>query len=359
MKKVTHVIEASATGTLSMAALLANAQKESGHDVSVIYSKRPETPKDLHNHFNSGIHLIQIQMHSPLEKIKSLIKLRTTLKGLNPEIVFLHSSFSGFLGRISSLFSLCKTKFFYIPHCISFMRRDIGPSKRLLFTAFEWVGAIKKADYIACSESERQAISRLIPFRKCHLIENALNIKKVPELPNPELANRSKTVITVGQIRPQKGPVEFAEIARMVRTEDPQISFIWVGDGDPQARQDLENAGVRVVGWVPKDQVWQYLGDARLYLSTAHWEGMPVSVIEAGFAGLPVVASSCAGNVDVINHEKTGWLFKTPPEAARLVSHSIKNPELSQSIAKAALDMAKQRFTVERYSREMETLSKN
>lgn len=342
-----------------MAALLANSQARHGHHVSVIFSRRPETPKDLGCYFEDRIQLIQVQMHSPREKLKSLFLIRANLKKICPDSVFMHSSFSGFLGRLASIFTLRDTRFFYIPHCISFMRQDVGPIKRSLFIAFEWAAAIKRADYVACSISEQKSIQAAIPFRKTHLVENALDLNAIPKLPCLELAERKKAVITVGQIRPQKGPSVFAEIARRVKAASPSVEFVWVGDGDPQARSMLENAGVRVIGWIPKNQVWQYLGDANLYLSTALWEGMPVSVIEASFAGLPVVASNCAGNVDVIDHEKTGWLFSSTDEAKNYILSSLHNAELSQSIAKTALDIAKQRFSVERYFQEMEALTQS
>lgn len=358
-KRVVHIVEASATGTLSMASLLVRAQINNGHDVFVIFSRRSETPSDLSGYFDSSVNLLQIQMSSSLEKLNSLLQIRTALKKINPDIVYLHSSFAGFLGRLSSLFSLYGTRFFYIPHCISFMRKDIGYLKRFMFILFEWVAALKQADYVACSKSEQDAIKASIPFRKCHLVENALEFSSIPFLVNLPLAERKKTVITVGQIRTQKGPSIFAEIAQSVKRADPTVEFVWVGDGDSQVRRALEDSGVRVIGWVPRCEVWKYLGDARLYLSTSHWEGMPVSVIEASFAGIPVLVSACAGNVDVVEHEKTGWLYQTPAEAAVNILSALSAPDISQAIAKAAFDLAQQRFSVQRYFFEMEVLAQS
>lgn len=293
------------------------------------------------------------------ERLSCTLRLHKALKAKEPQTIFLHSSFAGFLGRISSFGLPKKTKIFYIPHCISFMRQDISPIKKKIFILLEWIAALKKADYIACSISEQKEIQRSIPFRDCHLVENALDFSSIPT-PKPEKPCKTKkTVITVGQIRPQKGPSIFSNIARTVKKTDQSVEFVWVGDGDPLARTELEEAGVKVIGWVPKDQVFNYLGNADLYLSTALWEGMPVSLIEASCAGLPVVASNCAGNIDVIEHQKTGWIFQTPDEACSQIFYSFKNPETSQSIAKNALDIAKKRFSVDRYYREMEALTKS
>lgn len=356
--KYTHIIEATATGTLAMAALLANAQKRKGHEVRVIYSRRPESPKDLSKFFEPGINLIQIQMCKPLEKLSCIPTLRKELKNSQPDKIFMHSSFAGFLGRLSSLLILKKTNFFYIPHCISFMRKDIGKVKRIIFVIFEWIGSIKTSSYIACSRSEQAAIRSAIPFRECHLIENALDFTPpIPTSPLPQQQQQHKKIITVGQIRPQKGPNDFAKISLDVKRNHPNAEFIWVGDGDPQLRMTLESAGVNVTGWVPKDEVWRLLLDSSVYVSTALWEGMPVSIIEAGYAGLPVVASSCTGNIDIIEHGKTGWLFNTTDEAVILIQKILENTSESRIVAKRALETAQKRFSVDRYLKQMDDLA--
>lgn len=354
--KITHIVEASATGTLSMMALLANAQADAKHSVEVIYSNRSETPSDFEKLFHPEITLTNIQMNTTKDKFFCIPSLRKRLKHTSPKYIYLHSSFAGFLGRISSLFILPNTHVFYIPHCISFMRRDIGVLKKLIFIAFEWIGAIKPSTYIACSESEKKSISKNIPFRNCHLIENAIDISSIKDSFLLKEKVEITTVITVGQIRPQKGPTEFSIIASKARAIDKNIEFIWVGDGDSDVRTQLERAGVTVLGWVPKADVLNRLQRASIYLSTAKWEGMPVSIIEASFAGLPVVASKCAGNVDVISHGKTGWLFETEEEAINQILSIIKNPESSTKVATNAFNIAKNRFSVERYLKQMESL---
>ncbi|VVP36352.1 hypothetical protein PS874_04491 [Pseudomonas fluorescens] len=339
-----------------MAALLANAQAASNHAIEIIFSTRPETPENFSRLFDKNIKLTNVQMNSLKEKLLSIYKIRKILSNSKPDQIFMHSSFAGFLGRIAGLNILHASRFFYIPHCIAFMRKDVGPLKRIIFILFEWIASIKKADYIACSESERSAITTNIPFRKCHMVENAINLNR-PPVDNEQVNLHNKIiVITVGQIRPQKGPLQFALIAAALKKINPAIEFVWVGDGEPLARQQLLNAGVNVVGWIPKDDVWQYLKKSTIYLSTAKWEGMPVSVIEANIAGLPVVASHCAGNIDVIEHNKTGWLFKTTDEAVQQILFALKHAELTADLAQRTANIARTRFSVERYVNDMNSL---
>jgi glycosyltransferase involved in cell wall biosynthesis len=352
---IIHIIEASATGTLSMAALLTNAQIQKGHDVEVIYSRRSETPENLEVYFDPGVKLTNIQMGSLGKKMGAVKSIRARFLNVKPNVVFMHSSFAGFIGRLAGLLILPRTKFLYIPHCISFMREDVGALKKLIFIGFEWIGALKNSVYLSCSQSEQIKISRCIPFRKCILVENAVrDFPTVSDQPAVE-----KTIITVGQIRDQKGPLEFAAIARDVKKKMPNLVFKWIGDGELEAKDALIEAGVEVTGWVTKEQVLQYLLSSTIYLSTAKWEGMPVSLIEAQYAKLPIVATPCAGNVDVVTHESTGWLFNSPEEASDLILSALSELEQNSTIPEQAYQEAKRRFSVERYVEQIDELMLN
>jgi glycosyltransferase involved in cell wall biosynthesis len=99
-----------------------------------------------------------------------------------------------------------------------------------------------------------------------------------------------RSVITVGRISPQKDPALFAAVASQFDPAD--VSFHWIGDGDPADREALEAAGVDVSGWVAPAQLRGHLEQAALYLHTAAWEGGPVSTIEAASLGVPVLAKA-------------------------------------------------------------------
>ncbi len=351
-KTVVHIVEATATGTLSMVVLLANAQAKQGWSVNVIYSRREETPSNLSSLFSKTVSLINVQMASFKEKLTSLFTLRRTLKSLSPDAVFCHSSFGGFLGRVAAL-GLGGAHYFYLPHCISFMRQDVGRLKRGLFVMFEGVAALKRADYVACSKSEHEIIKKHLPFRTCHLVENAMSIGDLPEV---ESSFAKHSVVTVGQIRYQKDPEAFAKICRETQRQRPNVEFVWVGDGDAEGKQLLVDAGVVVTGWKTKAEVMGVLSESSIYLSTALWEGLPVSIIEAMLVGIPVVASSCCGNVDVVSSGETGWLFDCDSVAVEQLISLVDNPELGQQTAIAAKDLAISRYSPERYVSEINRL---
>ncbi|MDE1180426.1 glycosyltransferase [Paraburkholderia sp.] len=344
--KIVQVMESSATGTLSMVCLIANRFAQEGHDVHVIYSIREETPPELGALFDKRVNLQHIQMKDvPL--LPALGRLRAALKDIEPDVVHLHSSVAGFLGRIAVLFSLRRSTVLYSPHCISFMRKDISSLKRAVFVALEWMATVRKCLYVACSESEGRAV-RAYLRQPVVVVENAVgDMRPAEETPACTTASGSRCVVTVGGIRPQKNPQLFAQIARGVRAAG--VRFIWIGDGDPALKDELTRAGVEVTGWLARDEVSRRLAQAHVYLSTSSWEGMPVSVIEAMLADLPVVVSACAGNVDIVRNAQTGSLFTTSGEAIDAINSLLADNGLRAAFASEARREAQERFCEARF----------
>lgn len=349
--KILHIVESTATGTLSMLKLAANNQAENGDEVAVIYSKREETPKNISELF-FGVRLINVQMEGFFSKFKAVFSIRKLIKDFSPDVVILHSSFGGFIGRIASLG--VSGKFFYIPHCISFMRQDISSIKRMIFVFFERLASVKTSTYLACSNSEKNWINRYLPKISVRVLENAVDVSLwLDDNPWNERANR---IVTVGQIRYQKDPARFASVASLLKKSKPGVEFVWVGDGDLNSRLLLESAGVSVVGWKNTNEISNILSGSKYYMSTSLWEGMPVSPIEAMLSGCVVLLSNCPGNVDIIVDKETGVIFDTPEEAVEKLLWLIDNDALSQKLAVSGSTVSRVKFAAERYLLELNQL---
>lgn len=348
--RVVHVIESTATGTLAMVRLIANAQASSGDVVHLVYSFRPETPVDFKNLFDRRIVFHHVDI-SGKRLLRSVFDLRRTLRWINPAVVHLHSSIAGFIGRIASLVALPKTKFFYSPHCIAFMRRDISLLKRIAFVGLEKLASVKSCMYLACSESERKAVLNYLGTSAI-LVENAVSCTPAMRTNhNDGITDNAISIVCVGGIRPQKNPLRFARIAMAL--DSSKYNFIWVGDGDATSKAHLSAAGVRVTGWLSPDDVLKIVSSADVYLSTSEWEGMPVSVIEAMLLGVPPVVSSCSGNVDAVTHLKTGLVFSSEDEAVDCIERLTSDPALMAILSRGARDEAQLRFGIDRFFAEL------
>ncbi|MFL9982284.1 glycosyltransferase [Paraburkholderia sediminicola] len=347
--KIVHVIESSATGTLSMVRLIANGLADCGLDVHVIYSRRPETPENFNALFDERVKLHHVQMGGKPPWLAAL-RLRAMLREISPNVVHLHSSYAGFLGRIGSLLGSPGVRFLYSPHCISFMRQDISTWKRLAFIALERIGTLKSCLYVACSESERIAVKKHLGMSAV-LLENAVSGRDYFAA-NLGRAKRDYTeVVCVGGIRRQKNPRLFAQIA--ARMDAERFRFKWIGDGDDEAKGPLIQAGVAITGWLSTEQTLKEVSEADVYLSTSDWEGMPVSVIEAMLMGKPSVVSRCAGNVDAVSHLRTGVVYETVDEAVDWVTRLASDTAFSSAVGTSAREEALDRFGLDRFFKQL------
>ena len=111
------------------------------------------------------------------------------------------------------------------------------------------------------------------------------------------------------------------------------LHFYFIGDGELRSElsQEIERLGlgasVTILGW--RNDVPELLCALDIFVLPSLWEGMPLAILEAMAASLPVVASNIPGNSDLIEHERDGLLFDTnrPEHLAALLSSLIVDPE--------------------------------
>jgi glycogen(starch) synthase len=125
-------------------------------------------------------------------------------------------------------------------------------------------------------------------------------------------------LLFVGRLRIRKGvEVLLAALARLVR-RFPAVRLKVAGDGEHRgellARTAALGVGSRVsfLGRADGGQVRALLAGARALVVPSIYEGMPLVVLEAMAAGVPVVASAVSGIPEVVLDGETGWLV--PPE---------------------------------------------
>jgi glycosyltransferase involved in cell wall biosynthesis len=209
------------------------------------------------------------------------VRLVRKVRQERPDILHLHSSFAGAARAVLPP----GTAVVYSPHCYAMERRDLGAVPRAGFAAIEWLLARRTRAVVAVSPREAE-LSRRLNARVPVVV--ALNPAPFEAPASPATAADPAEVVMVGRISPQKDPGLFAAVAS--ETRSAPWRYVWIGDGDPDAREELVRAGVEVTGWTSPEAAAQRVARARLYLHTAAWEGGPLSTVEAAALGTPVLA---------------------------------------------------------------------
>ena len=161
MKDIVHITEAFGGGVLSMLTELSNRAAEAGANVSVIYSLRRETPADFATLFHPKVMMTHVPMCREVSFKKDWSSLRELVQHLRerkPEVIHLHSSKAGVLGRAAAKIATPHAKVLYSPHGPAFLRRDVSAAKQYAYLSFERIANIIGGTIVACSNSELNEI---------------------------------------------------------------------------------------------------------------------------------------------------------------------------------------------------------
>lgn len=354
--KIIHITEALGGGVAHSLSQLAKAQAADGHRVIVVHSMRPDTPVDLLPVLYPApidrMVLPMVTAINPLADMKALWQIRSLLKTENPDVIHLHSSKAGVLGRLAASLTGKRDQVFYSPRGFAFLREDVSPGKQKLFLNLERVASKLGGTVIGCSGTEADlALAEVGHARTC-LVENSVDLSAVP-VASGSTDGRVR-VVTSGRICYQKAPWRFRDM--VVGCADLPADFVWLGDGDLRADLMLDGSlpgDMRIAGWLPRAGVYAELATADIFVLPSLWEGMPLALIEAQAAGLPAVVSDVVGNRDVVIHGETGFVCQADAELLQKTRLLIEDADLRRRMGQAAREMAAVRFSVGRMHREM------
>ena len=354
--KIIHVVESFAGGVYDFICYLTTEMANVEH--TIIYAERSHTPSNFSRQFPDNVTFIpwkhasrEIHLMKDFLALIELVKILKSIKTV--DIIHLHSSKAGFLGRCAARWMKLQNKVVYTSHGVSFIRKDVSRLKRNIFIALERLVFFLGGQIIACSESEMQEFHRLgLPAK---YINNGIpcNTYRTVHKETNKLC-----IGTIGRISVPKNPLLFNQIAKHF-LDDKSLYFVWVGDGE--LKQTLSSPNIQITGWVNSEQMGVYLDKMVIYLSTSLWEGLPLSVLSAMCAEKPLVLSECTGNKDLLIHGRNGFFFKNLQGAIQSIETIITENKIS-SYGSASKDYFLRHFTlgamVSNYSRLYRNIAK-
>jgi len=151
----------------------------------------------------------------------------------------------------------------------------------------------------------------------------------------------------VGRLSPIKRCDRILELARETALTERKIHFLVIGDGELREELEMLSAGLSVtfVGWQSNIEDWLAVTDAGILLSDN--EAVPLAMIEAGYAGLPVIATNVGSMSDVVVDGVNGYLVETNMndifEKTLLIA---TNPSLRDQMGTNGRNLAIEHFSV-------------
>jgi glycosyltransferase involved in cell wall biosynthesis len=136
-------------------------------------------------------------------------------------------------------------------------------------------------------------------------------------------------VLWLARVTGVKNPQRAVEIAKLM----PQIDFYLAGGGDLLEKiKNQAPSNLKVLGWQDAKSI---LSIADIFLSTSENEGMPIALIEAQIAGIPVVATNVGSVSEVVINNKTGFVCgKSNEELTKAISKLAESKSLRTRFGK-------------------------
>jgi glycosyltransferase involved in cell wall biosynthesis len=151
-----------------------------------------------------------------------------------------------------------------------------------------------------------------------------------------------------------KGPGRLVDIAKTI----PEASFLLAGGGNlTDELKKVAPSNLTIVGWQSPERMWSV---ADIAISTSNNEGMPIALIEAQLAGIPVVAIGVGSIPEVIADQESGFVYQNFGEDfIDGVRKLVKNPKLRSKLGKKGKIFSSKNFDpIEMRNRHLDLFNK-
>lgn len=288
----------------------------------------------------------------PRADLTALFAIIKEIRRFKPDVIHTHTAKAGVVGRIASILSGHKSIRVHTFHG-HLLNGYFGAGKTKLVILVEKVlarftdqllavGSKVKNDLLAVGIGNQNKFGVMPP---------GLELAEVPSRATArrDLGLKDDAIYCafIGRITRIKRPDRFLDVIADVKSRGIDLNFIVAGAGDLlqycQERALTENLPVTFLGW--REDIEVVLAAADFVLLTSDNEGTPLSLIQAGMVGIPVVATNVGSTNEIVVNGETGLLT------------DLSVGQLADAVAKVATDSALrdkmgaagQEYTMSRY----------
>ena len=284
-----------------------------------------------------------------------LVWLWKFLKAEKPDVMHVNSSKIGgagaFVGRLTKV-----PRIIFTAHAWAF-NEDRNMFSKALIAFFHWLTVMLSHQTVAVSEAVKRQMSRF-PFMEKKIKVVHLGLEPVSPFPRKDarkllgLTDKEFSIGTIAELHPVKG----LNYALQALSQAP-FEFLYTIIGEGQARKDLEaqiadssrlKERVKLAGFLPDAPRLLSAFDA--FLLPSNSEAFGYVLLEAGFARLPVIATSVGGIPEIIEDMRSGILIhpKNPKEIERAISHVYRDEVIRDNLAFTLMNKVKKEFSLQK-----------
>jgi len=297
---------------------------------------------------------------SPIADFTAFLGLIKTIKTFKPDVIHTHTAKAGVLGRLASIIAGRGAVRIHTFHGHLLHGYFAGWKTKLVVLIEKFfakrthhliaIGTEVKRELIAAGIGTANQYSVFFPG-----LPEPHTVSKTEIRKNLELDPTAIYCTFVGRLTQIKRPDRLLDVAAaMVKREVP-IHFLVAGEGElfesSKARAAAEKLPVTFLGW--RKDIDDLFAASDIAILSSDNEGIPLTLIQAAQAGLPILAPAVGSISDIVENDKTGFLTSPQPGAmASALSALATDEALRNRLGAAGKIHAHEFFSLERMLRD-------
>lgn len=329
--------------------------KENGFEVLMISADGREIGEVIANENCRHTIVPMTRKITPLKDLICLWKLIRIFKKEKPDIVHTHTPKAGLLGMMAAKICNVKIRIHTVAglplmvetgikfHVLKFIEKLTYASANHI-----WPNSFSLLNYINEQKLTKKNKLKVISKGSSNGID--LNRFSITSFNQETLSEVKKSIdfnsgniylLSIGRLVKDKGIVELVETFKDLQPDHQNIKLVLVGkfemELDPLPQHIIEeiksNANIIHIDWTA--YVEYYISLATLFVFPSHREGFPNVLLQSGAMGTPIICSSIAGNVDIVENNITGLRFDVGDtlQMKNQITFALNNPEIMKGMA--------------------------
>lgn len=292
-------------------------------------------------HFARSIH--------PLKDLQTLFELRKIIQSFRPDLVSTHSSKAGLLGRVAC--RLEGVPCLFTAHGWAFTQ-GVPLGKRYLYKVLERLASPLSTRIICVSDYDRHlGIQAGMNPERLITVHNGMPEIQPEDLADP-VGEGGINLTMIARFDSQKDHTTLLQAIQPIK--NVHVNLVGEGPNLNEAKALVEQLGIEekvsFLGF--RSDIPALLAKSQIFALISHWEGFPLTILEAMRAGLPVVASQVGGVAEAVIDGETGFcVARQNVEMLReRIAQLLAEPPLRRRMGQAGRRRYEANFTFQRMS---------
>ena len=300
---------------------------------------------------------------SPLKDLTAFFLLIKEIRKFKPDVIHTHTAKAGVLGRLAGLIARPQATRIHTFHG-HLLHGYFGSSKtRLVILLERFLGLITyrfiSIGNIVKNDLVQAGIAKVSKFEVIYP-----GLQELDRYPKPDarstlgLEPLKKYLVFVGRLTSIKRPERLIDLARFLKDKHPESWLLITGAGELlnalSAQAQKEALPITFFGW--RNDIGAILSASDIAVLCSDNEGIPLTLIQASQAGLPIVSTNVGSVSDIVLDGVTGLLTEVSSRGLiKGVSTLLADPALCERFGMAGQERAREFFSsramVERHQR--------